>query len=254
MGRAGRIAACLVAAGCAAASAEAAGADRYVVYAGVWRTAAGGTGRIGDAGTGSEFDLGDVGSGGDTSAFEAGFWFHPRGRHRLRFAAFDLSAGGAGTAPEELLADGLDLPAGTPVTSSYDLRLFEAQYAWAFVNLDVVDVSVLVGIDGMDARTSIRAASGRASGGASGAAPVVGVAARFQPVSFVRVVGEASYGGWGGRFDRVRDLSVRAEFYVIRLFGLGLGYRDLEVRADDSGEGAVDTTQRGFQAFALFRF
>jgi hypothetical protein len=84
--------------------------------------------------------------------------------------------------------------------------------------------------------------------------PAAGLTFQVQPIGFVRIYGEAVYGaGVFGTDARLRDARVRAEFYVAHFFGIGVGYRDFRLRADDRGEGLADARIQGFQGYLLFR-
>ena len=250
------VASALIAAGLSAAPARAAVLDRVGVYVDGWYASVGGTGRIDGPGTGSRYDVSsDAGLTGKFVVYEAGAWFHPAGRHRVRVGAASLSGDGSTALGRPLSFGGPQVPAGTIVTSSFDLRLLEAHYAWSFVNLDIVNVAILAGADGFDATNGIHAGSTRHDASLRGGMPVAGVTFQVQPVGFVRIYGEADFGtGVSGTDAGLSDVRLRVEFYVAHVFGLGVGYRDLRLRVDDPGEGLVDAHAEGFQGYLLFRF
>lgn len=241
----------------ASAPARAAVLDRVGVYADVWRASVDGTSRIDGPASGSPYDLsGDAGLEGSTDAFELGAWFHPLGPHRVRVSAMTLGAEGSATLARALTTGDLTIPAGSDVTSTLDTRLYEAQYAYAFVNLDVINVAVLGGVDWLDADTALAFTGGRSAAHLSGGIPVVGMTAQVQPLGFLRVYGDFNFANWnvGGLDSEVFDLRLRAEFYVAHVFGLGIGYRGLKLRVEDPGAGLLDTRMRGFQLYVLLRF
>ena len=246
----------LLAAALCAGPSEAAVLDRVGVYVDAWYASVGGTARIDGAGTGSRYDLSsDADLGGPFVGYEAGAWFHPAGRHRVRVAAMTLSGDGSGTLPRPLSFGGAAVPAGTPFRSTFDLRLLEAHYAWSFVNLDIVNVALLAGADGFDTATGVHAGGAAEEAAFRNGLPVAGVTFQVQPAGFVRICGEADFGaGIGGTDARLSDLRLRVEFYVAHVFGLGVGYRDLRLRVDDPGEGLTDTQNNGVQGYLLFRF
>jgi hypothetical protein len=246
----------LLAAALSAGPSEAAVLDRVGVYVDAWYASVGGSARIDDPGTGSRYDLSsDARLGGPFVGYEAGVWFHPAGRHRVRVAAMSLSGDGSGTLARPLSFGGPPAPAGTVFRSSFDLRLLEAHYAWSFVNLDIVNVAVLAGADGFDATSGVHAGNAAEEATFRNGLPVAGVTFQVQPAEFVRIYGEADFGaGISGTDARLSDLRLRVEFYVAHVFGLGVGYRDLRLRIDDPGEGLTDTQNNGFQGYLLFRF
>lgn len=245
-----------IAAPLGALTARAAAPERVLVYADGWYASIDGTGRIDGASAGTPFDLSrDVGIGGRTRGYEAGAWFHPAGRHRVRAAVARLTADGSKTLARPTSFGGAVVPPGTPVSSSVELRVLQADYAWSFVNLDIASAAVVAGADGIDGEVRSGPEGSLASARPRGIVPVVGLTALVQPAPYVRLDAEAVFGRWNARgFEgRLRDLGVRVEFYVARIFGLGFGYRDLRVRAEGSSEGLLDAHANGFQTFLLFR-
>lgn len=239
------------------ATARAAVLDRVGVYADYWRASIDGTSRIDGPSTGSEYDLsGDTGLADTADAFELGAWFHPLGSHRVRISAMKLSVDGSAMLSRAVTAGGVTIPAGSDVASDLDTRLYEAQYAYAFASMDIVNVAVLMGVDWLDADSSLSYPGGRSDAKLSGGIPVIGMTAQVQPLGFLRVYGDLNFANWnvGGLDSEVFDLRLRTEFYVAHVFGLGIGYRDLKLRVEDPGTGLLDTHMRGFQAYLLLRF
>ena len=245
-------------AGFASSPASAALLDRIGVYGAGWEANVDGTARI-DAGSvaGTPYDLVDDGGTDDTTeAFELGMWFHPVGRHRIRAAYLELSTDGTATLGRPITADGFPLLPGAAVASRTDLKLYEAHYGYSFLNMDIVNVAAAVGVDHVDSSSSLRSGVGGGATDLSGTVPVVGVTAHVQPVGFFRAYAEIEYANWdaGGLDSEIVDFRLRLEFYFAHVFGLGVGYRDLKLRVEDSGEGLLDTRFDGFQALVLLRF
>ena len=252
------VAAIIALAGFASAPASAAILDRIGVYGAGWEANVDGTARI-DAGSvaGTPYDLVDDGGTDDTTeAFELGLWFHPVGRHRIRAAYLDLTTDGSATLGRPITADGFPLPPGTSVSSKTDLKVYEAHYGYSLLNMDIVNVAAAVGADWVDSSSALRSGIGGGAADLSGAVPVVGVTAHVQPVGFFRAYSEIEYANWsaGGLDSEIVDFRLRLEFYFAHVFGLGVGYRDLKIRVEDSGEGLLDTRFDGFQVFVLLRF
>ena len=239
-----------------ATAAPAAVLDRVGVYIDGWRAGVAGDARIDGSSPGTPFDLVDDGGIDDaTDAFEAGAWFHPAGPHRVRVAALELATDGSATLSRAIEAGGVTLAPGDVVRSDLDLRLYQAHYGYSVLNMDVVNVAVLAGVDWIDAEPALAFTGGSREARLEGAIPVIGLTAQVQPVGFFRAYGEASYANWdvSGLDAEVVDLRLRVEFYIGHVFGLGAGYRDLETRVEDD-EGLLDARFDGYQLYVLLRF
>lgn len=247
----------LVGLGLAAPSSDAAVLDRLGVYASYWHVSIDGEGRIDGATPGATYDLTrDVGLDDEDDVAEIGAWFHPIGRHRLRFAGMKGSFDGGRTIVAPLPVGDDVLPPATALASSVDLELYKGHYNYSFVNLDLVNVGALVGVDYVDAENRLEAAGTAYSARLKGGVPIVGINAQVSPVGFFRAYGEATYANWdvGGLDASIRDVSLRAEFYVAHFFGLGAGYRNLKLELEDEDEGRLETRTDGYQLYLLLRF
>ena len=239
-----------------ATAAPAAVLDRVGVYLDGWYAGVQGDARIDGAVPGTPFDLvDDVGLDDVADAFEAGAWFHPAGPHRVRVAALALSTEGSATLASAIEAGGVALAPGEVVRSDLELRLYQAHYGYSVLNMDVVNVAVLAGIDWLDTTPALAFTGGSREARLEGAIPVIGLTAQVQPVGFFRAYGEASYADWdvSGLDSEILDLRLRVEFYIGHVFGLGAGYRDLETRVEND-EGLLDARFDGYQLYVLLRF
>lgn len=231
--------------------------DRAGVYASYWDATLDGEARIDGATPGSTYDLrDDVGLDEEDGITEIGAWFHPIGRHRLRFAALKGSFEGGSAIGRSLPVGGVVLPPSTPVESSLDLKMYKGVYGYSFVNMDVVNVAAVAGVDYIDVRNQIETVGSTYAARIKGGVPIVGVTAQFSPVGFFRLYGEATYANWdSGDIDAsIVDIAVRAEFYVAHFLGIGAGYRALELEVEDEGAGWLDTATEGYQVVLLMRF
>jgi hypothetical protein len=243
----------------APAPAEAAVLDRVGLWVSYWDQGLTGEGRIDGATAGTTFTLKDtVGLDGDKGVVEAGAWFHPFGRHRFRVSGFQGSFDGSAVLTAPLQAgDQLLLP-GTAVASQLDLDLYKAHYNYSVVNSDTVNFGILVGLDYVDARGALAWAGGVESASAKAPIPVIGANLQISPplMGFFRVYGEATFADWkiGDVRADLRDYGVRAELYFAHFFGVGAGWRRLELEASENGEGRLEMETDGIQAYLLFRF
>jgi hypothetical protein len=238
-------------------AADAAILDRAGVYVSYWQATIDGEARIDGPTPGMPYDLNQaLGLDVEDGVKEIGAWFHPIGRHRLRVSAFDGSFDGRPTIVDPFPIDGVILPPAVPVTPAVDLKLYKGHYNYAFVNLDLVNVGGLIGIDYVDAENRLEALGTTYSADLKGGVPVLGINVQVAPAGFFRAYGEATYANWevGGLDASIRDVAVRAEFYFAHFFGLGAGYRSLKMEIEDEDEGRLDTKLDGYQLFLLFRF
>ncbi|MBZ5638400.1 MAG: hypothetical protein LAO51_06525 [Acidobacteriia bacterium] len=238
--------------------ARAAVLDRVGVYTNAWRQSLTGTARIDGEVQGDSFSLpGDVGLDGEKTVGELGAWFHPFGRHRFRVSGFSASLNGSRILPRPVRIGDLGVvPQDTPVDSSLDLKFYKAHYSYSIVNRDLVNVAVLVGADILDGKGEITALDAVAIASLRGTVPVIGASVQVSPLGFLRLYGEATGASWKiGRLRAdLRDTLVRAEVYTGHFFGVGAGYRKLSLEVDKDGEGKIDASTDGYQAYLLLRF
>jgi hypothetical protein len=229
--------------------------DRVGVYADYWEQSLDGDARIDGAGEGSDFSLAeDVGLDGEKGIVEVGAWIRPAGKHRLRLAGFSSSFEGSSILPGAITAGDTTLPPGTLVASRLDLDLYKAHYNYSFVNLDVVNFGLLVGADYVDGSSALTFPGGEEISSVQGGTPVVGLNLQVSPVGFFRAYVEATAAKWNvGDIDAdLRDTLARVEFYMGHVFGLGAGYRKLDLKAE--GDGKIDLSTDGYQLYLLLRF
>jgi hypothetical protein len=239
--------------------AEAAVLDRVGLWVSYWDQSLGGEGRIDGAAAGTTFTLKDtVGLDGEKGIAEVGAWFHPFGRHRFRVSGFQGSFDGAAVLTAPLQAGDQLLSPGTAVASSLDLDLYKAHYNYALINTEAVNFGILVGLDYVDARGALGWAGGIESASAKAPIPVIGANVQISPplMGFFRVYGEASFADWkiGDVRADLRDYGVRAELYFAHFFGIGAGWRRLELEASEDGEGRLEMDTDGYQLYLLLRF
>lgn len=240
-------------------AAEAALGDRVSIYADYWMQDLDGEGRVDSASPGTEFSLeGDMGVEGDEGVVEVGAWIHPFGRHRLRVSGFRASFDGSGAVPRNLVVGDRTLSQGEVVVSDFDVGLYRGHYGYSLVNSDLLNFALLAGVDYLDSSGRIEFTGGEEAADVRAPIPVVGLSLQLSPplVKFLRVYGEGSLSNvrLGDLDAEVRDLLARAEFYVFHVFGIGAGYRKLELEATDLGSGRLDVRSGGYQLYLLFRF
>lgn len=242
-----------------AGTAEAALLDRVGIYADYWAQDLDGEGRVDGASPGSDFSLqGDVGVEGDDGVLEVGAWIHPFGRHRFRVSGFRASFDGSGALSRDLVVGDRTLSQGEVVLSSFDVGLYRGHYGYSLVNSDLVNFALVAGVDYVDSSGRIEFTGGEEAADVRAPVPVAGLSLQISPpvVKFLRVYGEASFSNvrLGDLDAEVRDLIVRAEFYVAHVFGIGAGYRELELEASEEGSGRIDVSSGGYQLYLLLRF
>ncbi len=231
--------------------------DRAGVYVDAWSQSLTGNARIDGAEDGDTFSLTrDAGLDGKKVVGEVGAWFHPFGRHRLRVSGLSMSLDGRTTLARSIRVGDLTLPAGTPVGSALDLKLYKAHYSYSIVNRDLVNVALLAGADFVDGQGEIRGLDVPETAALKGAVPVLGASVQVSPLGFFRMYGEITGANWkvGSVRAKIGEALVRAEVYAFHFLGFGAGYRKLRIEAEKTGEGKIDVTTDGYQLYLLFRF
>lgn len=177
-------------------------------------------------------------------------------KHHLIFELARLDAGGA--ASIDFPGAG-SLPAFTvDITSTINLHEFHAFYNYLFVAAPGAEVGLLAGVGWFDADAELLANIGSARAGLDQAFPSVGANVMLNPQGSVRGYLEVS------GFPRVEiedlsgwqlDICARLEVFLVRSFGVAVGYRHYQLVFDDEGaDFGLDLTWDGLTFGAQARF
>ncbi len=225
-----------------------------------WDQSMAGTVRVdGDTLRGTETDLGDdLGLEGKDRVAAGRFWIHWLRRNYLIFTAFDSSRTGEEVLASPLVFNDQTFPAGEQVRSRVETDLKSLLYGYDFLDLRLIKIGFRVGANrlGFNAKMRSSTAPLQASSSESVTFPVAGLGVAFEPMPWLRFVGEAAgIGGSLGSNDvTFYDARVQAEVYWAHFFGMIMGYRRIKTEADLEEFGAADVIQKGPYAGFVFRF
>jgi hypothetical protein len=182
--------------------------------------------------------------------------FAPGRKHHVIVELSRLEASGAAAIDFPGIGS---IPAFTiDTTSEIALREFHAFYNYLFVARPQVEFGLLAGLGWFDTDAELLASVGSARAGLDQAFPSFGGNLMVNPQGPVRGYVEIS------GFPRVEiedlsgwqlDLAARLEVFVVRNFGLIVGYRHYQLVFDHDGQDiALDLTWNGFTFGAQARF
>jgi len=147
---------------------------------------------------------------------------------------------------------------GDRLRSSVDLNRQRVFYGFSFINLNVLDVTALIGSDGYKLKTK---ASGSTLADLDSSAPAIGLSVGIRPPALpLRFYGEIVRSSWkvSGVDTKLTDAYVAVDWYLIpvfKIFGLQAGYRSYSLNAEDTGSGEKsDYKYHGPFAGLVFRF
>jgi len=225
-----------------------------------WDQSMAGTVRVdGDTLRGTEIDLGDDLGLEEKDKLPAGrFWIHWLKRNYLIFTAFHSKRSGEEVLASPLVFNDQTFGAGEPVKSRVETDLKSLIYGYDFLDLRLVKVGFRIGANrlGFDARLDSASTPVEASSSESVTFPVAGLGIAFEPVPWLRFIGEAA--GIGGNIGSndvtFYDARIQAEVYWAHFFGVIAGYRRMKTEVDLEDFGAANVTQKGPYAGFVFRF
>lgn len=180
-------------------------------------------------------------------------------RHRINFSYFDLSNAATTTLLRDIQFEDTIFTAGSAVRTELDFKVLNVLYTYSFLQKPKLELGVSAGVNVYDFDSSITApqTQTREEGDGTASLPVVGVRIRyaFKP-KFL----------FGASFDyfeidksnvegQVIDILVGVEHQTWKNAGLGLGYNDVSLEAEDKeDEDEIDWEYDGFFAYVRFDF
>jgi len=211
---------------------------------------------------GTRFDLEDtLGVDTEDGVPSVNLWFHILQRNSVLVSYFTGSYDGSATLNSPLLYGDQLYPAGTTLDSEFDFSLARLHYNFRFLNLKVVDMGVLVGVDLFQGEGRLQPRGLGLSderNDFNAPFPVLGLNFTVKlPKTGLFIYAEAT----GTSLD-ISDVDASALDAQLRLtlyiadgpFGLTVGYRylDLDLDVEDEGEGEI--TQEGVYGGIAIRF
>lgn len=211
---------------------------------------------------GTRFDLEDT-LGVDTQEGvpSVDLWFHILRRNSVRVSYFTSHYEGSTTLSHSLLYGDQLYPGGTRLDSEFDFSLARLHYNFRFLNLKVVDLGVLVGVDLFEGTGRLKprtAGLPDEESAFSAPFPVLGlnITAKVPRLGlFVYAEATGISLDIGDVDASVLDAQVRVTgYFTDGPLGLTVGYRylDLDLNVEDEGEGEI--TQKGFYGGIAIRF
>jgi hypothetical protein len=193
-------------------------------------------------GIGASVDLEEaLGVDSRLGTYRIGLMYRPgnRRRHQIELQYFDSSRSGIKTLEEDLEIGDELFPAGTTVHSEVDLRFFNVDYSYAFLQDDRVRLAVSAGVHTTDVKFSIESSETPTSEDESFTAPlpVIGLRADFvlTPRWRFKSTLDLMYLEYRGLEGVLTDAYVGVEYLAFKNMGFGFGLNGIRYRVEGDG-------------------
>jgi hypothetical protein len=212
----------------------------------------------GDLGQGTPIDFqDDLGFDDDEEVARIVGHYRFKPRHRINFGYWDLSRDSTATLTKDIIFDDTFFPAGTTVESDLGFTVINILYTYSFYQTPKLDLGVSTGLNIYEFDSEIEAPTLAIEEEGDGTAPfpVFGIRARwaFTPKW-----------GFGAAFDyfeiesgdtegQVIDILIGVEHQTWEKVGLGFGWNDVSIDAEDEEDGdELDWDYDGFFGYVRF--
>ncbi len=200
--------------------------------------------RLGGKGTGIDVNLEEaLGMDTSMSVFRLdGMWRFTRNcRHRLDLSWYDLSRSGTRTLLNDIEIDDTVFPAGTKVSSSFDLQIFQGAYSYSFFQDDRFDLGASLGLYVMKIAFEIHSTGLillEESARFTAPLPVLGLHLNFAitPKLILKQIYEILYLEYKQFKGAITTLKVALEYNAFKHVGFGLGLDSFRFRLEADGE------------------
>ncbi|UCH49854.1 MAG: hypothetical protein JSU95_08880 [Betaproteobacteria bacterium] len=160
-------------------------------------------------------------------------------RHQIELQYFESSRSGDKVLEEDLEIGDEFFPAGTAVQSELDLRFFNVDYSYAFLQDDRVRLALSAGLHTTDVRFSINSPGSSLSEDESFTAPlpVIGLRADFvlTPSWRFKSTLDLMYLEYKGLEGVLTDAYVGVEYLAFKNIGFGFGLNGIRYRVEGDG-------------------
>lgn len=212
----------------------------------------------GDLGLGTNIDFqDDLGFDEDEEVlrFVGHYRFKPR--HRINFGYWDLSRDTRTTLTKGIIFDDSFFPAGTKVKSDLRFTVINILYTYSFYQTPKLDLGASTGVNiyEFDSKIEAPAIATEESGDGTAPFPVFGIRAIWEFKPKWRLAASWDYFEIesGDTEGQVIDVLIGVEHQTWKNAGLGFGYNDVSIDAEDQEEGdELDWDYNGFFAYVRF--
>ena len=211
-------------------------------------------------GTGTKFSFqDDLGLDEDSEVARISGHYRFKPRHRINFGYFNISNDATTTLLRDIQFEDTIFTAGSAVRSNLDFTVMNILYTYSFFQKPTLDLGVSTGVNlyEFDSKITAPATQTREEGDGTAPLPVLGLRVRwaFTPKFLL-----------GASFDyfeidksdtegQVIDILVAVEHQTWKNAGLGLGYNDVSIEAEDKEDrDELDWDYDGFFGYARFSF
>lgn len=245
--------------------------DEYVVSLGTYfvdtDTEIGLNGSAGQVGTIIDLER-DTGMDESTRFRIDGLWRINGGRHHVRAMYFDVSRSGSRQIDRQLVVGDTVYPVSATVEASFDAKIFELAYEYAFVERETLEVAASIGAHALNFDFGIsgnglvngRPVAGAAESGDTNAPlPVIGVRGmwRFADDWYLDAQGQWFSVELDGIDGGLTDLRIGLTWMFSEHFGAGLGWNRFSIDVDASKrsfDGTFDWRYQGAQVYLTGSF
>lgn len=221
----------------------------------------------GMAGNGTEFDAERTLGLKDSDRFRVDGYWRFADRHRLRVMYFDAKRSASRVLDTELVVGDTVFPVNGQIDSSFDTRVAELAYEYAFLKRDNYEVAASIGIHDLRFALDISAmqtASGQPldlarTANANGPLPVIGLRGTWRLNDRFYLDGQAQFfkislDPYDGRLE---DYTLSVVWQAFKHVGLGVGYNEFVTRldvSDDRFDGRLRWEYGGARIFLVGSF
>lgn len=211
-------------------------------------------------GTGTRFSFqDDLGFDEDEEVVRLVGHYRFKPRHRINFGYFDISSDATTVVSRDIQFEDEIFTAGTTVDSELDLTVANILYTYSFLQNAKLDLGVSAGVNIYEFDSSLTAPSAgiEEDGDDTAPFPVFGVRLRyaFKPKFLFGASFDYFEIDEGDVEGEVIDILIALEHQTWDTAGLGIGYNDVSIEAEDRDEGdEVSWDYDGFFGYARFRF
>jgi hypothetical protein len=217
--------------------------------------------------TGTPIGVENNGADDKVSSFEAGLVWRMAPNHRLALSYFGATREGTRNYTSEIVIGDNVYPLGATVSMDVKDRFLIADYMWSFVRQPEFEASLILGIYGGKFEANIDAVGNAGSvtsdyhknESTALPLPLIGISAEWSPDKRWKFTGQAKgfKANIGDVDGSIYMLEGRAEWMLMRGFGLGVRYRYVDVQVDvdkSSFKGNLDWKTNSVSLYGKFVF
>ncbi|MFQ5544678.1 MAG: hypothetical protein ACE5FE_01750 [Acidiferrobacterales bacterium] len=214
----------------------------------------------GDLGPGTPIDFqDDLGFDADEEVVRFAGHYRFKPRHRINFGYWDLSRDSDAVLLNDIIFDDTFFPAGTTVESELGFTNISILYTYSFYQTPKLDLGVSTGFQIYEFDSTIEAPAIAVEEEGDGTAPFPVVGLRVRQVFSPKWSWGLSYDYFdvesGDTEGQVIDIVISVDHRTWKNVGLGIGYNDVSIDAEDQeGGDEIDWDYDGFFGYVRAYF